>query len=97
MQKGLALSALGLISIEKKLFAPAIDYLTKAAPLLKSEAVSYARNQYRLGFAYVNMKKNADAKQAFTDAASVDSPYKAPAQQKLEELSAAKPVHKKPA
>jgi len=97
VQKGLALSALGQISLQKKLNLPAVDYLTKAAPLLKSNAVSYARNQYRLGFAYVNLKKNAEAKQAFTDAASVDSPYKGPAQQKLTELAAAKPApHKKP-
>lgn len=96
VQKGLALSALGQISIAKKLNPQAVDYLTKAAPLLKSNAVSYARNQYRLGFAYVNLKKNAEAKQAFTDAASVDSPYKGPAQQKLTELSNAKPApHKK--
>jgi hypothetical protein len=74
----------------------AVDYLTKAAPLLKSNAVSYARNQYRLGFAYLNLKKNPEAKQAFTDAASVDSPYKGPAQQKIAEISNAKPTtHKK--
>ena len=97
VQKGLALSALGQISLQKKLNAPAVDYLTKAASLLKSNAVSYARNQYRLGFAYVNLKKNAEAKQAFTEAASVDSPYKGPAQQKLTELSNAKTAaaHKK--
>ena len=28
-----------------------------AGPLLKSNAVAYARNQYRLGFAYLNLKK----------------------------------------
>jgi len=95
MQKGLALSALGQISLEKKLNGPAVDYLTKAAPLLKSNAASYARNQYRLGFAYVNLKKNAEAKQAFTDAASVDSPYQGPAQQKLGQLNAAKAAPKK--
>jgi tetratricopeptide (TPR) repeat protein len=95
VQKGLALSVLGQISIEKKLNAPAVDYLTKAAPLLKSNAASYARNQYRLGFAYVNLKKNAEARQAFTDAASVDSPYRGPAQQKLAELNAAKAASKK--
>lgn len=96
VQKGLALSALGQINLEKKLNVQAVDYLTKAAPLLKSNAASYARNQYRLGFAYVNLKKNPEAKQAFTDAASVDSPYKGPAQQKLAELGNAKPaVHKK--
>lgn len=97
MQKGLALSALGQIAIEKKLNPQAIENLTKAAPLLKTSAVSYARNQYRLGFAYLNLKKNAEAKQAFTDAASVDSPYKGPAQQKIDEISAAKPApHRKP-
>jgi tetratricopeptide (TPR) repeat protein len=96
MQKGLALSALGQISIAKKLNTQAVDYLTKAAPQLKSSGVPYARNQYRLGFAYLNLKKNPDAKQAFTDAASVDSPYKGPAQQKLAELGSAKPApHKK--
>lgn len=97
MQKGLGLSALGQISIEKKLNTQAVDYLTKAAPLLKSNPVTYARNEYRLGFAYLNLKRNPDAKQAFTEAASVDSPYKAPAQQKISEISGAKPAaaHKK--
>jgi tetratricopeptide (TPR) repeat protein len=96
VQKGLALSALGQIDLQKKLNPQAVDYLTKAAPLLKSNAVSYARNQYRLGFAYLNLKKNPEAKQAFTDAASVDSPYKGPAQQKVAEISNAKPTtHKK--
>jgi tetratricopeptide (TPR) repeat protein len=93
MQKGLALSALGQIDIEKKLNAQAVEQLTKAAPLLKSNPVSYARNQYRLGFAYLNLKRNADAKQAFTEAASVDSPYKGPSQQKIAEISGA--AHKK--
>ena len=97
VQKGLALSTLGQVSLQKKLNPQAVDYLTKAAPLLKSNAVSYARNQYRLGFAYVNLKKNADAKQAFTDAASVDSPYKGPAQQKLAEISSAKATARKKA
>jgi len=96
VQKGLALSALGQIDLQKKLNPQAVDYLTKAAPLLKSNAVSYARNQYRLGFAYLNLKKNPEAKQAFTDAASVDSPYKGPAQEKIAEISGAKPAtHKK--
>jgi tetratricopeptide (TPR) repeat protein len=96
IQKGLALSALGQIDLQKKLNTQAVDSLTKAAPLLKSNAALYARNEYRLGYAYLNLKKNADATKAFTEAASVDSPYKAPAQQKLAELGAAKPAaHKK--
>ena len=96
IQKGLALSTLGQINLQKKQNAVAIDNLSKAAPLLKSNAALYARNEYRLGFAYLNLKRNADATKAFTEAASVDSPYKGPAQQKLAELGAAKPgAHKK--
>ena len=97
VQKGLAFSALGQVNIQKKMNAQAVDNLTKAAPLLKSNAFGYARNQYRLGFAYLNLKRDPEAKQAFTQAASVDSPYKGPAQQKLNELAGAKPgARKKP-
>lgn len=98
LQKGLALSALGQVNLEKKQNTAAVDSLSKAAPLLKPNAVAYARNQYRLGFAYLNLKKNPEAKQAFTDAASVDSPYKAMAEAKLAELAKAKTTpHKKAA
>jgi tetratricopeptide (TPR) repeat protein len=98
VQKGLALSALGQVNLQKKLNTQAVDNLTKAAPLLKSNAVSYARNQYRLGFAYLNLKRNAEARQAFVDAASVDSPYKGPSQQKINEIGGAKSApRKKPA
>jgi tetratricopeptide (TPR) repeat protein len=95
LQKGLAFSALGQINLQKKLNPTAVENLTKAAPLLKSNASVYARNQYRLGFAYLNVKKIPEAKQAFTDAASVDSPYKGPAQDKLKGLAAAKAPAKK--
>ncbi len=96
VQKGVALSTLGQISLQKKLNAQAVENLSKAAPLLKSNAALYARNEYRLGYAYLNLKRNADAMKAFTEAASVDSPYKAPAQQKLAELGGAKTAaHKK--
>lgn len=97
LQKGLALSALGEIDLQRKANATAVEHLTKATPLLKANNTVYARNQYRLGFAYLNLKKNAEAKQAFTDAASVDSPYKGPAQDKLKGIAAAKPGAKKPA
>jgi tetratricopeptide (TPR) repeat protein len=95
LQKGLALSALGQIDLQKKLNPAAVDSLTKAAPLLKTNAAVYARNQYRLGFAYLNLKNTAGAKQAFTDAASVDSPYKGPAQDKLKGIAAGKAPAKK--
>jgi tetratricopeptide (TPR) repeat protein len=83
LQKGLALSSLGQVNIEKKDNAQAAENLRAAAPLLKPDDGSYARNQYRLGFALLNLKKNAEAKEAFTQAASVNSPYKALAQEKL--------------
>jgi hypothetical protein len=41
-----------------------------------------------LGFALLNLKRNAEAKEAFTQAASVNSPYKALAQEKLKSLAA---------
>jgi len=97
LQKGLAWSALGQVDLQKKANATAVEHLTKAAPLLKSNNTMYARNQYRLGFAYLNLKKSAEAKQAFTDAASVDSPYRSPAQDKLKGITAAKPGARKPA
>jgi tetratricopeptide (TPR) repeat protein len=87
LQKGLALSALGQVNIEKKNNAQAVDNFKAAAPLLKSDEGSYARNQYRLGFALLNLKRVPEAKAAFTDAASVNSPYKALAQEKLKALA----------
>jgi len=83
LQKGLALSALGQVNIQKKDNATAVDNFKTAAPLLKQDANSYGRNQYRLGFALLNLKRNAEAKDAFTQAASVNSPYKALAEAKL--------------
>jgi tetratricopeptide (TPR) repeat protein len=88
LQKGLALSSLGQVNIQKKDNAQAAENLKAAAPLLKSDDGSYARNQYRLGFALLNLKRNAEAKEAFTQAASVNSPYKGPAQDKLKAIAA---------
>jgi tetratricopeptide (TPR) repeat protein len=89
LQKGLALSSLGQVNIQKKNNAAAVDNLKQASPLLKSDAGSYARNQYRLGYALLNLKKVQEAKQAFTEAASVNSPYKQPALDKLKAMSGA--------
>jgi tetratricopeptide (TPR) repeat protein len=95
LQKGLALSSLGQVNIQKKDNAQAAENLRAAAPLLKSDDGSYGRNQYRLGFALLNLKKNSEAKEAFTQAASVNSPYRALAQEKLKGLSAAAPAQRK--
>ena len=92
LEKGLALSSLGQINIEKKANAPAVENLKTAAPLLKQDDASYGRNQYRLGFALLNLKRTAEAKEAFSQAASVNGPYKSLAQEKLK--AAAAPARK---
>lgn len=95
LQQGLANSALGQIHIRAGRNAQAADAFRAAAPLLKSDAYSYARNQYRLGFALINLKRMPEARTAFTEAASVESPYKGPAQEKLKSFSPA-PARKRP-
>jgi tetratricopeptide (TPR) repeat protein len=95
LQKGLALSSLGQVNIEKKDNAQAVGNLRAAAPLVKPDDVSYAKNQYRLGFALLNLKRTAEAKEAFTQAASVNSPYKALAQEKLRASAGAAPARRK--
>ena len=95
LQKGLALSSLGQVNIEKKDNAQAVENLKAAAPLVKPDDGSYARNQYRLGFALLNLKRNAEAKEAFTQAASVNSPYKGLAQDKLKGLAGAGTARRK--
>jgi len=94
LQKGLALSSLGQVNIEKKDNTQAVENLKTAAPLLKPDDGSFARNQYRLGFALLNLKRTAEAREAFTQAASVNSPYKAVAQDKLKAMAA--PARRKP-
>ena len=87
LQRGLALSSLGQVNMEKKDNAQAVQNFRAAAPLVKSDAITYARNQYRLGFALVNLKRMPEAKEAFTQAASVNSPYKSLAQDKLKSFN----------
>jgi tetratricopeptide (TPR) repeat protein len=95
LQKGLALSTLGQVNLQKKNNAGAVQNFQAAAPLLKSNDTSYARNQYRLGFALLNLKKIPEARAAFTEAASVNSPYKSYAQDKLKALPATAGSRKK--
>ncbi|HKN74534.1 MAG TPA: hypothetical protein VJW94_05110 [Candidatus Acidoferrum sp.] len=90
LQKGLALSCLGQVDIQNKNNEQAVQNFKAASPLLKPDEGSYGRNQYRLGFALLNLKRNAEAKDAFTQAASVNSAYKALAQAKLKTFAPAK-------
>src|SRR5712692_9335520 len=96
VQQGLAWSSIGQVQLQRKQNSQAVASLKTASPLLKSDNFSYARNQYRLGFAYINLKQMADARAAFTEAASVESPYRGPAQEKLAGISSTTPA-KRPA
>jgi tetratricopeptide (TPR) repeat protein len=89
LQKGLALSSLGQVSIQKKENAQAAENFKAAAPLLKADDGSYGRNQYWLGFALLNLKRNGEARVAFTQSASVNSAYKALAEAKLKTFEGA--------
>ncbi len=76
VQEGLAHSILGQILIRRQKTAEAIAELKLASPLLKSEPVSYARNQYRLGFALGKLRRNAEARTVLNEVAALDTPYK---------------------
>lgn len=95
LQKGLTLSALGQINISKKNDARALESFRAAAPLLKSNAVTYGRNQYRMGFALINLNRYAEARTALTEAATIENPYKGLAQEKLKTLPAAPATRKR--
>jgi tetratricopeptide (TPR) repeat protein len=84
-----AWSAIGQAYITQRKDTQALEAFRTAAPLLKPDATSYARNQYRMGFALINLKRIPEARTALTEAASVESPYRAMAQAKLKELPAA--------
>jgi tetratricopeptide (TPR) repeat protein len=86
LRKGMAYSILGQVYLEKKENTEALESLQTAAPLLKSNDASYGRNQYRLGYACLNLHRISEARAAFTEAASVKNPYQALAEEKLKTL-----------
>jgi len=87
LQQGLAHSALGQVHIHKKRDAQAAESLRAASPLLKPYDFYYARNQYVLGFALVNLRRPAEAKPVFAEAASLNTPYKPLAQAEFNKLA----------
>jgi tetratricopeptide (TPR) repeat protein len=96
IQKGLAYSALGQVYVNNNQNAQAVDAFKQASPLLKSDAFSYGRNLYRLGFTLAKMQRTPEARTVLTEAVSVNSPYKAKAQETLDKIggSTKKTAHK---
>ena len=86
IQKGLAYSALGQVYVNNNQNAQAVDAFKQASPLLKSDSFSYGRNLYRLGFTLAKMQRTPEARIVLTEAASVNSPYKAKAQETLNKI-----------
>lgn len=96
IQKGLAYSVLGQVYVNNNQNPQAVDAFKQASPLLKSDNFSYGRNLYRLGFTLAKMQRTAEARTVLTEAVSVNSPYKAKAQETLNKIggSAKKSTHK---
>jgi tetratricopeptide (TPR) repeat protein len=86
MEKGLAYSAIGEVNVDKGRNQPAVDAFKQASPLLKSNTVLYARNLYRLGFTLAKMQRVPEARTVLTEAVSINSPYKAKAQETLNKI-----------
>jgi len=95
IQQGLAHSITGQIRVRRNRNTQAVEALNAAAPLLKSDAVAFSRNQYWLGFAFINLKQIAEARAAFTDAAEADTPFRGPAQEKLKSLPTGPPAKRR--
>jgi hypothetical protein len=91
IQKGLAYSVLGQVYVNNDDNAKAIESFKQASPLLKSDAFSYGRNLYRWGFTLAKMKRIPEARKVLTEAVSINSPYKAKAQETLNKIGGAAP------
>ena len=89
VEKGLAYSAIGEVNVDKGRNQPAVDAFKQASPLLKSNTVLYARNLYRLGFTLAKMQRIPEARTVLTEAVSINSPYKAKAQETLNKIGGA--------
>ncbi len=89
LELGLAWSAWGQIHAHKNRDAQAVDALKTAGPMLKPYDYYYGRNQYFLGFVLARMKRVAEARPILTEATTVNSPYKALAQDTLGKIGGA--------
>lgn len=64
----------------------AIEEFKAAAPLLKGETQSYARNMFRLGFAYAKIGQLPQARDALTEVMGLETPYRQVAGPVLEQV-----------
>ena len=64
----------------------AVAEFQKASPLLQPETNSYARNLYRLGFAYAKLGERANARRVLQELMSLETPYRQVAAPLLEKV-----------
>jgi hypothetical protein len=93
LQKGLAYSSLGQVYVNMDHNTEAVTAFKQASPLLKSDTYSYARNLYRLGFTLAKLKRLPEARTVLVEDVSINSPYKARAQETLDKIGGAGPRH----
>ena len=86
LEKGIAYSSLGEIYVVKGRNPAAIDAFKQANALLKSNDYFYGRNLYRLGFTLAKMQRLPEARVVLGQAVTVNSPYKARAQETLDKI-----------
>jgi tetratricopeptide (TPR) repeat protein len=96
--EGVAHSALGqMLMSEETATAPAgmaktreaVKEFRAASPLLQPDALLYARNQYRLGFALAKVGDLVPARDALTEVVAMNSPYSPPARDILAKVQQA--------
>jgi tetratricopeptide (TPR) repeat protein len=89
LEKGIAYSSIGEVNVVKAHNPAAIDAFKQAKPLLKANNYYYGRNLYRLGFTLAKMQRLPEARVVLTEAVTVNSPFKAPAQETLNKIGGA--------
>lgn len=86
--EGIAHGALGQVLMQEEKTAEAIKEFQAAVPLLKGQTVLYARNLYRLGFAYAKLGDLRQARDVLTEGAALDTPYRQPIRDLLGKVQA---------
>ena len=87
---GIAHSVLGQALVREGKFAPAVAELRTATTILKESPQDQAAAYYFLGFAYAKLERGGDAINALTQAAKFDTPYKAPSEEMIGKIQAAR-------
>ena len=91
LSAAIAHSSLGAVLMRQEKTLPAIAELKLAEPLLKDDQDAGGMVLYYLGFGYAKLQKLPEAKVALGDCVKLTGAYKAPCQDILAKVNAAKP------